>query len=139
MLLFVFVFVIATTTMAKGDYWEKYERDLAVKRIEATRLVAENPFHFDMVFPANIWLKTTIDFLKSILPIVYPESFGIDTKIEWRDYTDCVLLGPSYVYDFDKFVPVPCLYKGTVLWIKIKRIIFGEDIFNTGPLLQKEI
>lgn len=117
MVLVVFVFVIATTTtMAKGDYWEKYERDLAVKRIEATRLVAENPFHFDMVFPANIWLKTTIDFLKSAaLYSIYAADPLVHTSIEWRDYTNC---------SFGDQNNEPCEYAGTRLFFDINHICY---------------
>lgn len=133
MLLFVFVFVIATTTMAKDDYWEKYERDLAVKRIEATRLVAKNPFHFDVVFPANIWLKTTIDFLKSgALYSIYADPL-VHTSIEWRDYTNC-----SCIFLFDN---EPCEYAGTRLFFDINHIscrVTGEKYCVYSPKHESE-
>lgn len=113
---FVFLFVIATATTGQSDYWEKYARDLAVKRIRATRLVAANPFNFEVDFPADIWSNATIDFLKSAaLYSIYAADPLVHTSIEWRDYTNC---------SFGDQNNEPCEYAGTRLFFDINHICY---------------
>lgn len=115
-------FLILTVVVVVGEYdWDKYEQDIAIRRINTLQLTENNPFDFFVYFSINIWSNTTIEFLKTskfTIGNIPSENF----EIIWKDCTSCMDMrfGGGITFDVEG-LDFPCVYTGSMMRFRILR------------------
>jgi hypothetical protein len=116
------------------SFWEHFEKWIAIERIWNHMLHSDNPYEFEVDWPAKYWSNKTLDNLKSgtsvyrdkLLLTNWQNYISVSPKCieaEWIDYTDCDRdkCKDRYNAVYDDLNPelYICIYCGTKLHIKI--------------------